>query len=242
MRWSDAFIGEGFDAAIRIAALPNSSLIARRLCEMPRYLVGAPAYLNKHGRPKHPLHLAEHRCIGYSYTMTADTWRFTKNGKSATVRPSGPLRVNNGDAMLPVLIADGLGPARIHLAGRPRRRPTGAIAAGLVAAIGRGLLGYAGPAAATEAGRGSRRLPIREAVPTHEARSESGAPDWVTQQIQAAMTVEAARCLLRQRDRFLIMGHRRLRRSILVRSINNKMWRSTRNYFVRIDVHCPVVP
>jgi hypothetical protein len=79
---------------------------------MPRYLVGAPAYLNKHGRPKHPLHLAEHRCIGYSYTMTADTWRFTKNGKSATVRPSGPLRVNNGDAMLPALIA---GTSRIRL-------------------------------------------------------------------------------------------------------------------------------
>jgi len=110
---SDAMVdlvGEGFDAAIRIAALPDSSLVARRLCEMPRYLVGSPAYLNKHGRPRHPLHLAQHRCIGYSYAMTAETWRFTKGGKSATVRPSGPLRANNGDAMLPALIAGtGLG-------------------------------------------------------------------------------------------------------------------------------------
>ena len=55
-------IGEGFDAAIRIAKLPDSSLIARRLCEMPSYLVGSPTYLNKHGRPKHPVDLAEHRC------------------------------------------------------------------------------------------------------------------------------------------------------------------------------------
>ena len=103
-------VGEGFDAAIRIAVLPDSSLVARRLCDMPRYLVGSPAYLNKHGRPKHPLHLAEHRCIGYSYTVTNDTWRFTKNGQSASVRPSGPLRVNNGDAMMPALIAGtGLG-------------------------------------------------------------------------------------------------------------------------------------
>jgi DNA-binding transcriptional LysR family regulator len=103
-------IGEGFDAAIRIAVPPDSSLVARRLCEMPRYLVGSPAYLNKHGRPKHPLHLAQHRCIGYSYAMTAEIWRFTKSGKSASVRPSGPLRVNNGDAMMPALIAGtGLG-------------------------------------------------------------------------------------------------------------------------------------
>jgi DNA-binding transcriptional LysR family regulator len=80
-------IGEGFDAAIRIAVLPDSSLVVRRLCEMPRYLVGSPSYLNKHGRPKHPLHLAQHRCVGYSYAVAAETWRFTKAGKSATVRP-----------------------------------------------------------------------------------------------------------------------------------------------------------
>src|SRR6202030_727045 len=89
-------IGEGFDAAIRIAVLPDSSLVARRLCEMPRYLVGSPTYLNKHGRPRHPLPLTEHRCIGYSYTARSETWRFTKDGKSATVRPSRPFRVNKG--------------------------------------------------------------------------------------------------------------------------------------------------
>ena len=104
-------IGDGFDAAIRIAVLPDSSLIARRLCGMPRYLVGSPNYLKKHGRPRHPLHLAEHVCITYGYAAAPQTWRFThKNGKSATVRPSGPLRVNNGEAMLPTLIAGvGLG-------------------------------------------------------------------------------------------------------------------------------------
>jgi DNA-binding transcriptional LysR family regulator len=65
-------VGGGFDAAIRIADLPDSSLVARRLCAMPRYLVGSPGYLNKHGRPRHPLDLAQHRCITYSYTMTGD--------------------------------------------------------------------------------------------------------------------------------------------------------------------------
>jgi DNA-binding transcriptional LysR family regulator len=104
-------IGDGFDAAVRIAVLPDSSLVARRLCGMPRYLVGSPAYLEGRGRPRHPLHLAEHRCIGYSHATAPETWRFRhRNGKSATVRPSGPLRVNNGDAMMPALIAGtGLG-------------------------------------------------------------------------------------------------------------------------------------
>jgi DNA-binding transcriptional LysR family regulator len=103
-------IGKSFDAAIRIAVQPGASLVVRRLCEMPRYLVGSRAYLDKHGRPKHPLELGEHRCIGYSYAMNTEVWRFTKGGKSVGVRPSGPLRVNNGDAMMPALLAGtGLG-------------------------------------------------------------------------------------------------------------------------------------
>lgn len=83
-------IGEGFDAAIRIAILPDSSLVARGLCEVVPYLVGSPAYLNKHGRPKHPLDLAKHPCVGYGHATTPEIWRFTKNGRSATVRPSPP--------------------------------------------------------------------------------------------------------------------------------------------------------
>jgi DNA-binding transcriptional LysR family regulator len=102
-------IGEGFDAAIRIAALPDSSLVARRLCPVPIHLLAAPSYLKAHGRPKHPLQLSEHVGLGYSYQLTQDTWRFRKrSGEVATVRPQGPLRVNNGEAMLPSLIA-GLG-------------------------------------------------------------------------------------------------------------------------------------
>jgi DNA-binding transcriptional LysR family regulator len=104
-------IGDGYDAAIRIGALPDSSLVARRLCGTERYLVGSPAYLKKHGLLNHPLQLADHACLGYTYAIGPETWRFTtKDGKSASVRPSGPLRVNNGEAMIPALIAGiGLG-------------------------------------------------------------------------------------------------------------------------------------
>ncbi len=99
-------VGEGFDAALRIAALPDSSLMARKLCDMPVYLVAAPSYLKAQGRPKHPLELAERPCVTYAYQTGSDTWRFYKaSGETVSVRPAGPLCVNNGDAMLPSLIA-----------------------------------------------------------------------------------------------------------------------------------------
>ncbi len=102
-------IGDGFDAGLRIASLPDSSLIARRLCGMPRYTVASPAYLKRHGRPTHPMHLAQHRCLGYAYMSTAGAWQFTNAaGEQASVRPAGPLRVNNGEALMPALLA-GLG-------------------------------------------------------------------------------------------------------------------------------------
>jgi DNA-binding transcriptional LysR family regulator len=102
-------VAEGYDAALRIAALPDSSLIARRLRSVTAYLLAAPDFLEKAGRPQHPMQLAERPCLGYAYSSTPDTWRFARrSGEIATVRPGGPLRVNNGEAMLPALIA-GLG-------------------------------------------------------------------------------------------------------------------------------------
>jgi DNA-binding transcriptional LysR family regulator len=102
-------IGEGFDAGLRIASLPDSSLIARRLCAMPRYTVASPAYLKRHGRPTHPMHLAQHKCLGYAYLSTPGAWHYTNAaGEQASVRPAGPLRVNNGEALMPALLA-GLG-------------------------------------------------------------------------------------------------------------------------------------
>ncbi|WP_315754622.1 MULTISPECIES: LysR family transcriptional regulator [unclassified Bradyrhizobium] len=112
LHMSDAtvdLIGEGFDLALRIARLPDSSLVARRLCAMPRYTVAAPSYLKRHGRPTHPMHLAEHKCFGYAYLSTAGVWHYTNAaGEQASVRPAGQLRVNNGEAVLPAVLA-GLG-------------------------------------------------------------------------------------------------------------------------------------
>ncbi len=109
---SDALVdlvGEGFDAALRIGVLPDSALIARRLRPIRRFVVAAPAYLERRGRPTHPAQLAEHACFGYAYNQTADLWRFVNDrGEEATVRPEGPFRTTNGDAMMAPLLA-GLG-------------------------------------------------------------------------------------------------------------------------------------
>ncbi len=102
-------ISAGFDAALRIAALPASSLRARRLRSVSRYLVAAPAYIKRHGRPAHPRDLVQHACLCYAYLPSPDVWRFVdKIGDEVQVRPGGPLRANNADAFTPGLLA-GLG-------------------------------------------------------------------------------------------------------------------------------------
>jgi len=99
-------IGDGFDAALRIAVLEDSSLVAKRLAPVRRFIVAAPSYLARYGRPRHPDDLSAHHCLGYAYRASRDVWRFTNQaGDSATVTPVGPLRVTNVDAMLPTLLA-----------------------------------------------------------------------------------------------------------------------------------------
>ena len=97
-------VGGGFDMALRIAALPDSTLIARRLCQVRRLVVGAPAYFDRRGRPTHPSELANHDCLGYAYLPSPEVWRFTHvGGDEAVVTPRGPLRTNNADALAPAL-------------------------------------------------------------------------------------------------------------------------------------------
>jgi DNA-binding transcriptional LysR family regulator len=102
-------VGSGFDLALRIAALSDSSMVARRLCQVRRLLVGAPGYFASHGRPWHPRDLSAHSCLGYSYLPSGDSWRFTgPSGDDHDVTVTGPLRANNADALMPALRA-GLG-------------------------------------------------------------------------------------------------------------------------------------
>jgi DNA-binding transcriptional LysR family regulator len=104
----DLLVG-GFDVALRIAVLPDSTLIARRLCQVRRLVVGAPVYFDRRGRPTHPAELADHDCFGYAYLPSPEVWRFVHvGGAEAAVTPRASLRANNADALAPALLA-GLG-------------------------------------------------------------------------------------------------------------------------------------
>jgi DNA-binding transcriptional LysR family regulator len=99
-------IGEGFDAALRIAILPDSVLVARKLGPVKRALVAAPDYLERYGAPRHPRELTDRNCLGYAYRARSDTWHLKgPDGAEATVEPTGSLRVTNADALLPTVLA-----------------------------------------------------------------------------------------------------------------------------------------
>src|SRR5262245_50224701 len=92
-------IEEGFDLALRIAQMPDSSLIARRLAPITRVVCAAPSYIEKHGAPQAPADLRAHNCLIYTYLASQDTWRFVAPDKSAhTVRVAGNFAANNGEA------------------------------------------------------------------------------------------------------------------------------------------------
>jgi DNA-binding transcriptional LysR family regulator len=102
-------VSGNFDLALRIASLADSSLIARRLCQVRVLLVGSPDYFKRHGRPKHPKDLGAHRALFYTLSGSRDAWRFLhqRHGEYNISVPS-VLRVNNADALMPALLA-GLG-------------------------------------------------------------------------------------------------------------------------------------
>lgn len=99
-------IGDGFDAALRIAILEDSSLVARLIAPVRRFVVASPAYLACHGRPRHPQELGAHACLTYTNRSQRDVWRFTrKNGETCAVTPGGMLRGTSVEALLPTVLA-----------------------------------------------------------------------------------------------------------------------------------------
>lgn len=98
-------IEEGYDVAIRIATLPSSSLISKRLAATRIVLCATPQYLATHGAPRHPSDLTEHQVIGYSYWSSGDAWTFDGPDGPVSVKIRPWLTSNNGDTCRSVALA-----------------------------------------------------------------------------------------------------------------------------------------
>ncbi len=95
-----SLVEEGFDIAVRIGRLEDSSLIARHLAPARRVVCASPSYLERRGVPQSPDDLADHCCLSYSNLTASDEWNLcTAEGRRWPVEVRGRLRVNNGDVL-----------------------------------------------------------------------------------------------------------------------------------------------
>ena len=90
-------VEEGLDLAIRIGAMPQSDLIARKIGSVRSVVCASPAYLARHGVPQAPADLAGHACLGYTLSGSAAEWRLEGASGALSVPIAGPLRADNGD-------------------------------------------------------------------------------------------------------------------------------------------------
>ncbi|MBE7420223.1 MAG: LysR family transcriptional regulator [Ideonella sp.] len=93
-------VNEGFDCAVRVGDLPDSSLVSVRLADNRRMCVATAEYLKRHGTPKQPADLVKHRCLMLSSEASQPRgWAFTVDGKVVHVRPGGALDCSDGQVL-----------------------------------------------------------------------------------------------------------------------------------------------
>ena len=105
-------VSGGFDLAIRGGALPDSTLVARRLATLNSVLCASPDYLECHGYPQQLDDLLQHNCLSFSYSNDVKEWSFTQGNQRHSVVVSGNYQVNNSEALLEAVL-QGLGIARL---------------------------------------------------------------------------------------------------------------------------------
>lgn len=102
-------ISEGFDMALRIGELEDSTLRARKLTETTKRMIASPAYFERYGRPQKIDDLSDHKLLHYSNQSNGSVWKITApSGEKRQVRTSGALSVNDGQSLLKAAVA-GLG-------------------------------------------------------------------------------------------------------------------------------------
>jgi DNA-binding transcriptional LysR family regulator len=105
-------IGENVDISLRMGALNDSTLIARKIVSLPRVVCASPRYLARHGRPTKPADLADHACLNLSRNPGSATWPFRVDGKLVQVEVNGPVSADS-TAMLLGLAVQGAGILRL---------------------------------------------------------------------------------------------------------------------------------
>lgn len=89
-------VGDGFDIAIRLGQLEDSSLFAKQLGQRSKYVCASVSYIQKHGKPQLLSELKDHNCL----LGTMDYWHFIDKGKGKNIKVRGNLSCNSGDALL----------------------------------------------------------------------------------------------------------------------------------------------
>jgi DNA-binding transcriptional LysR family regulator len=92
-------VQEGFDVTLRIADLPSSSLIARKIAPARRVICAAPAYLQRRGTPRHPDELRHHECLTYGHLATGSQWKLTGPDGEHWIPVSWTLCSNNAEVL-----------------------------------------------------------------------------------------------------------------------------------------------
>jgi DNA-binding transcriptional LysR family regulator len=98
-------VQEGFDVTIRIADLPSSSLIARRIAPAPRVICAAPSYLAERGTPQHPDELKQHSCLTYGHLATGTQWKLTGPDGEHWIAIRWTLCTNNAEVLRDAAVA-----------------------------------------------------------------------------------------------------------------------------------------
>jgi DNA-binding transcriptional LysR family regulator len=98
-------VDEAFDLAVRIARLPDSSLVSRQLASTRLVLCASPQYLERRGTPRHPSELTVHEVLGYSLLSAGEQWQFSGPDGPVTVRVRPRLWTNNGDTCVAAAVA-----------------------------------------------------------------------------------------------------------------------------------------
>ena len=91
-------VGEGFDLAIRVGQMPDSTLKARLLGNSRRVVFAAPSYLAAHGHPRSPEDLTRHQCIVRTSARDGNAWPFKLSGRARTIKVAGRFRTSGAVA------------------------------------------------------------------------------------------------------------------------------------------------